>query len=421
MPINELNDEEVLLACFLNYPNIILNFQFPPNTFSSVVNELIYKNILELARVHKNLDYTSIVSELKSKEMLEQCGGEQYLFYLKNIPTDINTIDIIAENILKRYKKRRFLSLVTKLSNSDFIDENITEVLNAVVSEITDISNVSAEDKVVSISNILTEDNLFLGSKSLVTSGFNHLDSLTGGLFPGDLWYVAGRPGMGKTAWCMNSINKQIEQGIPVLLFSLEMNLKPLVHRLLSIRTGIPIINLKLGLLKKNELDIIRTEAEELSKKPLFIDVNFNSDINYISSTINRYKSLKDIQVVHIDYIQLINISDISNIVREYTKVSRMLKVLANKLKISIIGYSQLTREVERRNDKRPLLHDLRETGGLEQDADLVLMLYRDELYNKDTKDKGLLENLIRKHREGSTGVLFSKFEDYTNRITEIL
>ncbi|MGQ9644215.1 MAG: replicative DNA helicase [Ignavibacterium sp.] len=419
--MQEINEEEVLLACFLNYPNMILNYLFPPNVFSSAVNEIIYYNVLELVKLYKNLDYAAIVSELKSKDLLDKCGGEQYLFYLKNIPVDTNTLDIIADNLLNRYKKRRFLSLVTKLYNSDFTDSNVIEVLNNVISEVSDISNVSAEDKVISISDALSDENIFSGSKSLVTTGFEHLDSITGGLFPGDLWYVAGRPGMGKTAWCINSINKQIEQNIPVLLFSLEMNLKPLIHRLLAVRTGIPIINLKLGILKKSELDIVKSEAEVLSSKPLYIDVNFNSGIDYISSTINRYKSVKDIQVVHIDYIQLISIADISNVVREYTKVSRMLKVLANKLNISIIGYSQLTRDVERRNDKRPLLHDLRETGGLEQDADVVVMLYRDEFYNSETKDKGLLENLIRKHREGSTGVLFSKFEDFTNRITEVL
>jgi replicative DNA helicase len=226
---------------------------------------------------------------------------------------------------------------------------------------------------------------------------------------------------MGKTAWCINAINRQAEEGIPTLLISLEMSISSLVYRLLAIRTGIPILKMKLGVLTRKELDTLKEEKDKIASLPIYIDNNFDSDIAYITSVIHRQHLANKIKVVHLDYLQLISIRDINNSVKEYSKISRELKVLANKLGISIVAYSQLTRNTESRNDKRPLLHDLRESGGLEQDADVVIMLYRDEIYNQDSKYKNQLENIIRKQREGELGVLYSKFYGDTNRIEEEL
>ncbi|MEM4134557.1 MAG: DnaB-like helicase C-terminal domain-containing protein [Candidatus Micrarchaeia archaeon] len=423
--MEEINDESLVLSAFVKQPNLVLNYLFPEQVFSSVVNEKLYKNIVSIAQEIKNPDFSVLVSTLKAKGLLDICGGESYLVYLRDLSIEVDNLDLIVDNLINNYKKRRFLNYVSNFQNVDFPSSSVNYILDRTIEEISNISTLSSSDRVLSLSDAsdraFDSINYRMSNKNLKTSGFVHIDAITGGLFPGDLWYVAGRPGMGKTAWCLNAINKQINDGIPVLFFSLEMAVSSLVYRLLAIRTGIPIIKLKLGILTKKELDILYEEKEKLSKLPLYIDTHFDSDIQYILSTINRQYNKNGIQIVHIDYVQLIGIADIDNAVREYTKISRALKVIANKLGISIIGYSQLTRNVENRNDKRPLLHDLRESGGFEQDADVVIVLYRDEVYNPDTKDKGKLENIIRKHREGELGVLFSKFTGETNKIEEEL
>ncbi len=420
--LNQIDEETNVIAFFVQNPVLSLNYSFPADVFSSAVNENLFRNIQQISFEEKKIDYLALVSILKSRGLLEVCGGNQYLQFLRSIIIDHELIEVFIRHLIDDYKKRKFLSYIKNFVNVDFPSSKVDSILDGAIDYLGKISLVQEDDYVLTLKDASETafSNLLENTKNRVirTSGFEHIDMVTGGLYPGDLWYVAGRPGMGKTAWCINAINKQIESGISTLLISLEMSLNSLIYRLLAVRTGIPILKMKLGAVTQKEISILAEEKDKLAKLPLFIDINFKSDIHYISSIINKYAK-RGVQVVHIDYIQLINISDINNSVREYSMISRTLKLLANKLGISVVGYSQLSRNVETRADKRPFAYDLRESGGLEQDADVVIMLYRDDVYNTDTKDKGRLENLIRKQREGETGVLFSKFVGETNKISE--
>ncbi len=422
----EISDNEAtVLATFLHNPNLSLNYALPPQIFSSVVHENIFRNVQQIAKEIKNPNFYVIISELNSKGLLEVCGGAEYLNYLNSLSTEEEYLDVLLKNIIDAYKKRRFLSYIQNFHQADFPTANVSDILDKVIDEITNIRLLNSSDKVIPMPEATERAFLALEekleNKNIITSGYLHLDAVTGGLHAGDLWYIAGRPSMGKTAWCINAINRQIEKGLPVLLISLEMRLEALIYRLFSVRTGIPLLKLKLGVLTKKELETLKEEKEKLRSLSLFIDDNFNSDIHYITSIINRQVQKNRIKIVHIDYIQLISVKNQDNSVRAYTDISRELKILANKLGISIVGYSQLSRNLETRQDKRPLLHDLRESGGLEQDADVVIMLYRDKLYNPDTRDKEIMEMIIRKHREGETGVLRAKFLEETNQIIEEL
>jgi replicative DNA helicase len=423
--MDDLNDETLVLSAFVKNPSLVLNYYIPEQAFSSQVNEKLFSNLVKIAKEIKSPDYNVVVSYLKSGGLLDVCGGKQYLAYLKDIQVSVENLDIYVRNLIDNYKKRSFFSYIKNFYNADVPTESINDVLTRVIDKITDIALLNPQDKILDITQAsdIAFDTLEkrLKENKIITSGYKHIDAVTGGLYPGDLWYVAGRPGMGKTAWCINAINRQAEEGIPTLLISLEMSISSLVYRLLAIRTGIPILKMKLGVLTRKELDTLKEEKDKIASLPIYIDNNFDSDIAYITSVIHRQHLANKIKVVHLDYLQLISIRDINNSVKEYSKISRELKVLANKLGISIVAYSQLTRNTESRNDKRPLLHDLRESGGLEQDADVVIMLYRDEIYNQDSKYKNQLENIIRKQREGELGVLYSKFYGDTNRIEEEL
>lgn len=208
------------------------------------------------------------------------------------------------------------------------------------------------------------------------------------------------------------------ENNKPTLVFSLEMNKESLVERMLAIKTGIPITDIRLGLLNQAQLNKITEAIKELKDLPIYIDSNFNASIEYILQTIRRYKKLYNVKVVFIDYVQLLAEREADQ-TAELGRISRGLKLLGNELNITVVLFSQLSRSVEERDDKRPILKDLRQSGNLEEDADIVIFLYRDEYYNRDTKSKGVVEWIIRKHRQGAIGSLFFDFEADTNKIKE--
>jgi len=236
----------------------------------------------------------------------------------------------------------------------------------------------------------------------------------------GELWVVAGRPGMGKTAYFCNAMLKQGASNIPLLMFSLEMKKGPLVERMLAIETGISSNDMRMGMLNQEKIDALSDKIKEIKDYPIHIDSNYFSDINYIVTTARRYKALHGIEVIYLDYLQLLaeRTSDATN---EIGRITRALKLLANDIDVSIVMGSQLSRGVEARPDKRPQLQDLRQSGNIEEDADIVLGLYRDVLYNKKTSDKDLLELLLLKHRNGPTGMLPVGFEQELTRMRDRL
>jgi replicative DNA helicase len=236
----------------------------------------------------------------------------------------------------------------------------------------------------------------------------------------GKLWIIAGRPSMGKSASICNMMLSAAKSANGNLIFSYEMSKFDLIERFLGIETGINISDIHLGLLDQPKLDFIKNKIHEIKSLPIYVDTYFSGNIGYVTSTIRRYKKLKDIKLVFLDYVQLM-VDRGDNATHELGQISRELKLLANDLEIGIVLLSQLNRNVELREDKRPILADLRQSGNLEEDADIVAMLYRDDVYYKDkSKYPGTLDFILRKNRQtGMLGSVQLNFEDVTNRISD--
>jgi replicative DNA helicase len=204
--------------------------------------------------------------------------------------------------------------------------------------------------------------------------------------------------------------------GVPSLLFSLEMRSDSLSQRVISIESGISIFDIRLGKINKTQLELIKSTANKIKELPLYLDTTFYVTPEYLTNTIRRYKKLHDIKVVYLDYIQLM-IERSANATHDIGKVTRDLKLLANELDITVVMASQLNRGVEGRENKRPLLSDIRQSGNIEEDADVVIGLYRDIIYNQNTNKPKEIELIIMKQRQGPTGTIFENFDDTTNKI----
>jgi Replicative DNA helicase len=239
---------------------------------------------------------------------------------------------------------------------------------------------------------------------------------VVGGVAKGDLWIIGARPSMGKTALMCNSALQTARKGTKVLLLSLEMSRQAIIERMLAIETGIPVFNLRLGILDQKDVDKITATVNEIKNLPIFINTKFVPDLSYVESIIRNKKSSENIDIVYLDYIQLLTARD-EDSTQELGRISQKLKMLARDLDIGVCILSQLSRDLEKRPSKRPVMSDLRQSGYLEEDADLVAFLYRDEVYNPNTEFKNVMEFIIRKQRNGSIGTIPLTFESETNKI----
>jgi len=244
---------------------------------------------------------------------------------------------------------------------------------------------------------------------------------MTGGFQRSDLIIVAGRPSMGKTAICLN-IARNIAEKLPVAVFSLEMSKEQLVQRLLASEAGIESNYLRTGRISQNQWEPLSHALGSLSELPIYIDDTANQTVMQMRSQVRRLQAEKGgkLGLVLIDYLQLMEGSGSDNRVQELSRITRSLKGLARELNVPVIALSQLSRSVESRSDKRPMMSDLRESGAIEQDSDLIIMLYRDEYYKPDTPDRGIAEIIITKHRNGPTGVVKLLFDPQFTRFRNL-
>lgn len=412
--------ENSLLAILLQHPDQLYNLQAVKFfMFSSVPNQTIFSAIDDLASQGLVPDLQLVESYLKSKSKDLNAGGKEYLEFLYRLNCSPENLKEYEKIVVDSYKARVLISLSSELSSkitgSDEVDRVIFEVRNV----LDNLSFNGSGDLTSDINQILhyTWEDLVERAKNPgirgITTGIKDLDIVTSGINKGDLWFIAGRPGMGKTAQMCNMILNQAKQGIPTLMFSFEMNKQQLAERLICIETRIPSNNLRLGLLDEVQMNKISEAIKTIKDLPIFIDSNFSADLYYVLTTIRKYKRSHDIKVVYLDYIQLLSNRNADS-TNELGRISRGLKLLSNELEIGCIIGSQLNRNSEARDNKRPQISDLRQSGNLEEDADIVIGLYRDVIYNPNTKDKALLENILLKHRNGSRGMLPLKFiEEY--------
>lgn len=418
--------EVELLSLLLNNPEKIFEIKtLNSDMFSSSPNMNIFSNMMILRGDGITPTYDILLNVLKSNGSLNACGGEEYLSILRKQDINVDTFELMINLIINSHRKRELIRLSGKIPElltdefqvdgaiyyiKDQLDRLLANSGGESVHSMKDALSTTWEDLVTKVQNP--------DQRTGLRTGYTNLDNVTGGYLPGDLWIVAGRPSMGKSASMCNSILKGAKTGVSSLVFSLEMNEKILMQRLLSIETGISISNIRFGLVNQSEMDRIQDAVRLLKTLPIYIDTNYSMSLNYITSTIRKFHELYNVRVAHLDYIQLLAERD-EGATHELGRISREFKLLSNELGITSVIYSQLNRGVEMREDKRPILSDLRQSGNLEEDADLAVFLYRDVVYHQNTKDKNLLEFIIRKHRNGPIGTLFMDFNMDSNIITE--
>ncbi len=390
--------------------------------FSSTPSQLIFSQISELASKNLYPDASLLVASLTSEGALEKAGGKEYIdFLLKQEFNKANFHEYISQ-IVASYKARSLISMTSSIKADEINAENVNDKIFKLKESLDTLTGSSSLTGAIHISDGVSSlyDEIIARTKDPGVRGtpwgIKKIDAVSGGKNPGDLWVIAGRPSMGKTAIICNGILKDGEQGNPCLLFSKEMNYSSLVERLIAIDSGVPISNIRLGILNQEKLDKIQASLHKIRKFPIYIDTTFTIDEYYVENTIKKFKSLHNIKTAYIDYIQLLAERD-DNMVHALGRISRTLKLTAGSLGICCVVLSQLNRDVEHRDNKRPMASDLRQSGNLEEDADIIIGLYRDEMYNKETKFKGMMEFNFIKQRNGPVGTVTLEFDDITNRI----
>ena len=390
----------------------------------------IYKAIIFLYQNKISIDILTLTTFLQDQGLLEKIGGIKILSELINQVPNLVYLEDYLQLIQDKFLRRLLIRLGYKIIYSGYVtniplDNIVEELEKQFLNLTTNIQNQEVLNSAELFSDILLE----LKQKSLqpalpgLASGFYDLDSLTQGFQKSDLIIVAGRPSMGKTAFSINVILNVIKKyKRPVLFFSLEMSKEQLVYRILANETEINATRLKVGHLYENDWFHINRIVKLLSSLPLFIYDTPNLSIPEIRTEIQKVLfEQENIGLIIIDYLQLMQSSKIQsdNRVQELSQITRALKSIAREFKIPIITLSQLSRNVENRFNKRPILSDLRESGSIEQDADLVLMLYRDSYYNSTISEMDLAELIIAKHRNGPIGTVKlnfdTKFTKFTN------
>jgi replicative DNA helicase len=392
----------------------------------------IFNALIDLSERDEPADLITLTNELRKKDQLDAIGGASYLASLiDSVPTAAN-IEYYAKIVKEKAILRKLIETSTEIITQSYQDRGDVEgFLDEAEKAIFEISERRVKPSFYPIRDIVKESFKTLErlyeKKELVTgvpSGFKELDRMTAGFQPSDLIIVAGRPSMGKTALCLNlSEYAAIEKKIPVAIFSLEMSKEQLVIRMLCSEARVEGTRLRTGFLNESDWPRLTLAAGNLSDAPIFIDDSAALSILELRAKARRLKSEHGLGMVIIDYLQLMRgrIRAESR-QQEISEISRSLKALAKELTIPVIAVSQLSRKTEERRDFRPQLSDLRESGAIEQDADVILFLYRDELYNRseDNPNRGKAELIIGKQRNGPIGKIEMAFLDKFTTFKEL-
>lgn len=418
LPPQNIEAEQAVLGAMLLNERVIPEVLeiIDESYFYKEAHKCIFSGIVELFHNRKNIDIVTVSENLQKKGKLQDIGGIFYLTQLvENVPS-VTNVTSYARIIKEKGILRALIASSFSILNMCYgAGEEVSSILDKAERLIFEISDRRIEGGYVHIKEIIKSsieliDNLYQ-RKSHVTgipTGFLDFDVKTSGLHSGDLIVVAGRPSMGKSAFVASiAEHVAVEENIPVGFFSLEMSKEQLVQRLLCSYAKVDAHKVRTGFLSPQDWPLLTSSAGKLSEAPLYIDDSPALNIFELRAKARRMKSHHQIQLVIVDYLQLIRgIRRIEGRQQEISEVSQGLKALAKELDIPVIAVSQLSREVEKREDHRPRLSDLRESGAIEQDADLVVLLYREEYYDANTENKGIAEINIAKQRNGPTGVI---------------
>ncbi len=431
IPCN-LEAEESLLGAILLKPDSLSKVvgQVAKGDFYKLAHSVIYDAMLDCYERGEVIDPVILVNVIKKKASLEQIGGEETIFnILRTVPTAAN-IENYARIVKEKSVLRKLIDGATKIIEMATEEkESVHQILDSSENTIFRISQ-NREKKEVSHARDLIDEELerlenVYKNKGAITgigSGFKELDKLTSGFQDSDLVIVAARPSMGKTAFALNiAMNSSIIQNKSALIFSLEMSNAQVFQRFIAGAAQVSLSKLKNGFLGEEEWGRVGVATGRLADSKLYIADTPSITVMEIRALARRLKSSHGLDLIIIDYMQLIRGTRSSdNRQQEISEISRALKGLARELNVPILALSQLSRAPEQRSDRRPILADLRDSGAIEQDADTVIFLYRDEYYNEASDKKGLAEIKVGKQRNGPTGKVylrffsdFAKFGDY--------
>lgn len=384
--------------------------------FYAAPHKIIYQVLLDIAHQFKRIDLVTLQDELTKRGQLEIIGGLVYLISLQEDIPALGLIEQHASIIKEKAVLRNLINSATTIISSCYVqdDKHIDSVLDNAEKTIFEIANKRTNQSFVQLNIWLKKTFQHLSSiKSTskgitgIPSGFKKLDVMTSGLQNGDLIVLAARPSMGKTALALSIALNAAMQDVCVGIFSLEMSAEQLSLRLLATESGISHQNIRNATISSQEWIELTTVAGRLAETKMFIDDIALLNLMELRAKARKLKAEHNLQLLIVDYLQLIHSSKKhENRHQEVSDISRSLKALAKELNIPIIALSQLSRAVDSRMDKRPMLSDLRESGAIEQDADLIMFLYRDVMYNPETENPSLAELIIGKQRNGPTGTV---------------
>jgi replicative DNA helicase len=431
-PQNIEAEQAVLGAIFLEPSSLTLASEILiPEDFYRAAHQKIFNVMLKLNDEGKAVDLITVTEELAATKLLEDTGGVSYLSELAaSVPTAAN-IEYYARIIEEKSLLRRLIRTATDIAQDGYTREDEVEtVLSEAEKNILAVAQRKNAGAFHNIKDVLvrTYDNIesmhaSVGEITGIATGFTELDKMTAGFQRNDLIIVGARPSVGKTAFALNiSQNVATKTGENVAIFSLEMGAEQLVMRMLCAEGNIDAQRLRTGSLTDEDWGKLTMAMGSLSNAGIFIDDTPGVRVNDIRAKCRRLKQEHGLGMILIDYLQLILGSGRSgeNRQQEVSEISRSLKQLARELQVPIIALSQLSRGVEQRQDKRPMMSDIRESGSIEQDADIVAFLYRDDYYDKESENKNIIEIIIAKQRNGPTGTVSLAFVKEYNKFVNL-
>lgn len=420
VPPHDIEAEQAVLGSCLTDKDAVMEAveKLKPESFYREDSKLIFEAIFNLYNRSEPIDLVTVKDELTSMGSFENIGGYEYLATLPDkVPTTTNVqkyIEIVEEKSTLRNLIKTANEIIELGYNPT---EEVDDIMAGAEKKIFDIIQKKNQKSYTPIKDVLIDSFTKLeelyNQKSRITgvpTGFADLDDKTAGLHGSDLILIAARPAMGKTAFALNiAAHAAIRENVPVAVFNLEMSKDQLVNRMLCMEAMVDSNKVMTGKLDEDDWSKLAGVVGPMSDAGIYIDDTPGISITEIRTKCRKLKMEKDIGLVVIDYIQLIQGSGSrksGNREQEIAEISRSLKILAKELNVPVIALSQLSRAVESRPDHRPMLSDLRESGSIEQDADIVMFLYRDDYYNPDSEEKDISEVIIAKHRAGSTGTI---------------
>ena len=405
-----------------------------PNDFYKVGHRYIFEAMTDCYNTGENIDPIVVMNKLKKINKFDEIGGESVFYDVISGAVTAAHIDVHAKIIKEKSILRKLGDVGTKIVEMSYDGyEDVDTILDKAETLIFKISENKESKDVISIKDAMTTEFMRLeevfnnkGVATGISSGFSNFDEKTSGFNPSDLIVLAARPSMGKTAFALNlALNAAMKGDKSVLIFSLEMSSSQLLQRLLAVQSGIGLQKIRNGFLEEEEWGRLGIASGQLAESRINIADVPNVNVLEIRAMARRLKAMNKLDMIVIDYLQLIKGTGRGdNRQQEISDISRSLKGIARELNIPIIALSQLSRAPEQRADRRPMLSDLRESGAIEQDADMVVFLYRDDYYNEESEEKGITEVIIGKQRNGPVGTIklrffheITKFADYTTKI----